>query len=60
MMKGKPKEFSKMSYRIIGCAMEVHRVLGHGLLESMYPPCLAPEFEINKIFFKTEHPLPGV
>jgi GxxExxY protein len=57
-MKGKPKEFSELSYRIIGCAMEVHRALGPGLLESTYQRCLVHEFEINTISFRAEYPLP--
>lgn len=59
-MKGKPKEFSELSYRIIGCAMEVHRALGPGLLESTYQRCLVHEFEINTISFRAECPLPVV
>lgn len=52
------KEFSELSNRIIGCAIEVHRHLGPGLLESVYQNCLAHEFKINKIKFKAEFPLP--
>ncbi|CEF49455.1 unnamed protein product [uncultured bacterium] len=44
--------------RIIGCAIEVHRVLGAGLLESTYQQCLAHELHLNAIPFKLEHPLP--
>ena len=44
--------------KIIGCAIEVHRVLGPGLLESTYQQCLAHELHLNKIAFKVEHPLP--
>jgi len=38
--------------RIIGCAIEVHRALGPGLLESVYEACLA--FELTKIGFKVD------
>ncbi|MEP2311264.1 GxxExxY protein, partial [Rhodopirellula bahusiensis] len=34
-------EFDKLSHRVIGCAIEVHRELGPGLLESAYEQCLA-------------------
>ena len=57
-MKGKSKEFSELSNRIIGCAIEVHRILGPGLLESTYQQCLAHELSRNGINFKIEQPLP--
>ncbi len=44
--------------KVIGCAIEVHRVLGPGLLESTYQQCLAREFHLAGIAFKLEHPLP--
>jgi GxxExxY protein len=37
------KEFEQLSGEIIGPAIEVHRVLGPGLLESAYEDCLAWE-----------------
>jgi GxxExxY protein len=51
-------EFDKLSNRVIGCAIEVHRVLGPGLLESTYEQCLAHELSQNGIEFKLQHPLP--
>jgi GxxExxY protein len=51
-------EFSELSNRVIGCAIEVHRTLGPGLLESTYEQCLAHELKLNGIKFKTQHPLP--
>ena len=47
-----------MSNKIIGCALEVHRNLGPGLLESTYEQCLAYEFKMADISFKLQHPLP--
>jgi GxxExxY protein len=35
---------NNLSYRIIGCAIEVHKQLGPGLLESVYHECLKKEF----------------
>jgi len=35
-MKGMKRELSELSNRVIGCAVEVHRVLGPELLESTY------------------------
>jgi GxxExxY protein len=52
------REFSELSNRVIGCAIEVHRVLGPGLLETVYQQCLAHELTINDISFQIEHPLP--
>ncbi len=38
-------EFDQLSNRVIGAALEVHRHLGPGLLESTYEACLAYELE---------------
>ncbi len=57
-MKGMKREFSELSHRVIGCAIEVHRALGPGLLESTYQQCLARELNLNGIAFRMEHPLP--
>ena len=46
--------------KVIGCAIEVHRALGPGLLESTYQQCLAHELHLNNIDFSLEHPLPVV
>jgi len=57
-VKGMKREFSGLSNRVIGCAIEVHRILGPGLLESTYQQCLAHELKVNGIQFRLEHPLP--
>jgi GxxExxY protein len=51
-------EFDQLSNRVIGCALEVHRALGPGLLESTYEQCLAYELSMSGIDFKIQHPLP--
>jgi len=51
-------EFDELSSRVIGCALEVHRVLGPGLLESSYEQCLARELSIARLDFVLQHPLP--
>ncbi|MGE5606003.1 MAG: GxxExxY protein [Bacteroidota bacterium] len=51
-------EFDALSNKVIGCAIEVHRHLGPGLLESAYTQCLAHEFSIKGIKFEIEKPLP--
>jgi GxxExxY protein len=50
--------FDELSKRVIGCAIEVHRNLGPGLLESTYEQCLAHELKCVGIPFMLQHPLP--
>lgn len=40
------KEVTDLSYRIVGCAIQVHQQLGPGLLESVYQKCL--KYELQK------------
>jgi len=47
-----------LTEKVIGCAIEVHRALGPGLLESAYQQCLAYELKLNGIPFRTEVPVP--
>jgi GxxExxY protein len=42
----------------IGCAIEVHRTLGPGLLESTYERCLASELAERGVEFEFQYPLP--
>ena len=51
-------EFDALSNRVIGCALEVHRELGPGLLESTYEQCLAYELSLAGLEFKAQHVLP--
>ena len=51
-------EFDGLSRKVIGCAIEVHRNLGPGLLESTYRQCLACELSHTGIPFQMEVPLP--
>ena len=44
-------KFDSLSNRVIGCAIEVHRELGTGLLESAYEQCLAHELKLGGIQF---------
>jgi GxxExxY protein len=59
-MKGREmnRQFSELSNTLIGAAIEVHRVLGPGLLENTYQQSLAHELRLNSIDFKLEWPLP--
>lgn len=49
---------NQVTERIIGCAIEVHRGLGPGLLESAYEECLCFELSQNGLKFKRQVPLP--
>ncbi len=51
-------EFDKPSNRVIGCAIEDHRILGPGLLESTYEQCPAHDLKLNEIAFRQQWPLP--
>ena len=51
-------EFDELSRRVIGCAIEVHRNLGPGLLESTYCQCLAYELSHAHLPFQMEVALP--
>ena len=47
-----------ISKEIIGAAIEVHRILGPGLMESAYQASLAQEFLLRNIEFEKEKALP--
>jgi GxxExxY protein len=47
-----------LTEQIIGAAIEVHKALGPGLLESIYHACLAHEFALRSLLFEHERPLP--
>ena len=53
-------EFDALSHRVIGCALEVHRELGPGLLESAYQQCLEHELRTAGIVFRAQQTLPVV
>ena len=44
--------------QIIGAAIEVHKALGPGLLESAYEECLCHEFYLRQMHYKRQHALP--
>ena len=51
-------EINALSSEIIGAAIEVHKHLGPGLLESTYEECLCHELELRGIPFERQKPLP--
>ena len=44
-MKITQKYINEIAYKIVGCAIEVHKHLGPGLLESVYEKCLIQELK---------------
>jgi GxxExxY protein len=47
-------ESNDLTYKIIGCAMEVYKTLGPGLLESVYEQALIYELELNGLDVKSQ------
>lgn len=61
-MNGKSRlgeeEINRLSEKIIGAAMEVHRALGPGLLESVYEEALCHELGLRGLSFARQVPVP--
>jgi len=51
-------ELNRTTETIIGAAIEVHRAVGPGLLESAYEECLCRELTLHNIPFERQRPLP--
>jgi len=54
------KDINELSSQIIGAAIEVHKLLGPGLLESAYEECLCHELGLRGVFFERQKPLPVI
>ncbi len=54
------EERDPLTQAVIGAAIEVHREMGHGLLESVYQACLEQELRLRDIPFERQVPLPVV
>ena len=52
------KGIDDLSFQIIGAAIEVHKNLGAGLLESVYHECMKEELRLRKLNFHTEKMAP--
>jgi GxxExxY protein len=52
------KYLNDLTYQIIGAAIEVHKEMGPGLLESVYHKCLKQEFLIRRMNFVSEFVVP--
>lgn len=60
LLAGMHNEHDLLTERIIGCAIDVHRELGAGLLEKPYELALCIEFAHQGIRFETEREIPLV
>ena len=49
---------NELTYTVVGAAIEVHKLMGRGLLESVYHQCLKEELTHRKINFLTEMKVP--
>lgn len=52
------KYLDELTYDVIGSAIEVHKIMGRGLLESVYYQCLKEELALRTINFSTEMKVP--
>jgi len=48
------KYLNELSYKVIGCAIEVHKHLGPGLLESVYEKCFLRELGLREIAYRCQ------
>ena len=51
-------EINELTRRVIGAAIEVHKELGPGLLESVYEECLCREFDLHRFSYERQKQLP--
>ncbi|HVZ95483.1 MAG TPA: GxxExxY protein [Chitinophagaceae bacterium] len=52
------KYLDELTYQIIGCAIEVHKQLGPGLLESVYEKCFIRELQLKGLSFISQRIVP--
>jgi GxxExxY protein len=52
------KYLDDLTYVIIGCAIEVHKQLGPGLLESVYEKCFTRELALKNLNFEAQQSVP--
>lgn len=51
-------KYSDLTGKIIGCAMEVHKIVGNGFQEVIYQRALAKEMILQGVGFSREHEMP--
>jgi GxxExxY protein len=54
------KHLDELTYEIVGSSIEVHKIMGRGLLESVYHQCLKEELTHRKINFLSEMKIPVI
>jgi GxxExxY protein len=54
------ENLNKITEKIISCAIEVHKILGPGLLESIYENALCYEFKVSNIKYEKQVEMPIV
>lgn len=52
------KYLDELTYKVIGCAIEVNKQIGPGLIESVYEKCLAREFELRGLKYQKQFWVP--
>jgi len=52
------KYINEISYEIVGCAIEVHKILGPGLIESIYQTCMIDELHTKNLEVKSQVNIP--
>lgn len=52
------KYLDELTYKIIGCAIEVHKHLGPGLLESVYEKCFIHELGLRELHYQSQQKVP--
>ena len=53
-MRVTKKYLNELTYQVIGCAIEVHKILGPGLIESVNEKCFLRELDIRGIKYKNQ------
>ena len=48
------KYLDDLTYKVVGCAIEVHKHLGPGLLENVYEKCFVKELELRRISYQNQ------
>ena len=48
------KYLNELTYQVVGCAIEVHKHLGPGLLESVYEKCFLREMSLRHISYQSQ------